>query len=53
MPFAYSISEGIAFGCISYTIIKMVRGKFREVHPVMYVVAGLFILRYVLQAIQL
>lgn len=48
MPFAYSISEGIAFGCISYTLIKMVRGKFKEVHPVMYVLAALFIIRYVL-----
>ena len=48
MPFAYSISEGIAFGCISYTLIKMVRGKFKEVHPVMYVLAALFIIRYIL-----
>ena len=53
MPFAYSISEGIAFGCISYTIIKMVRGKFKEVHPVMYVIAGLFLVRYVLQLIHI
>lgn len=51
MPFAYSISEGIAFGCISYTIIKLIRGKAREVHPVMFVVAILFVLRYVLQYI--
>lgn len=48
MPFAYSISEGIAFGCISYTIIKMCRGKFKEVHPVMYVISVLFIIRYIL-----
>ena len=48
MPFAYSISEGIAFGCISYTIIKMCRGKFKEVHPVMYVISALFIVRYIL-----
>ena len=48
MPFAYSISEGIAFGCISYTVIKMVRGKFKEVHPVMYGISILFLIRYIL-----
>lgn len=31
MPFAYSISDGIGFGFISYTLIKMARGKFKEV----------------------
>ena len=53
MPFAYSISEGIGFGCISYTVIKMVRGKFKEVHPVMYVISALFVIRYILLAIKL
>ena len=48
MPFAYSISEGIAFGCISYTVIKMVRGKFKDVHPVMYGISILFLIRYIL-----
>lgn len=52
MPFAYSISEGIGFGCISYTLIKMVRGKFKEVHPVMYVIAALFVIRYILLVIR-
>ena len=42
MPFAYSISEGIAFGCISYTIIKLVRGKAKEVHPVMLSLIHIF-----------
>lgn len=53
MPFAYSISEGIAFGCISYTIIKLVRGKAKEIHPVMYVIAGLFLVRYILQYVHI
>ncbi len=48
MPFAYSISDGIGFGFISYTIIKMVRGKFKEIPVLMYVVSLLFILKYVL-----
>ena len=31
MPFAYSISDGIGFGFISFTLIKMLRGKFKEI----------------------
>ncbi len=53
MPFAYSIADGIAFGCISYTVIKAVRGKFKDIHPVMWVIVLLFLLRYVFQNIQL
>ncbi|MCI1966103.1 MAG: NCS2 family permease [Oscillospiraceae bacterium] len=49
MPFAYSISEGIAFGCISYCFIKLVRGKAKEVSPIMYIIALLFIVRYILE----
>lgn len=51
MPFAYSISEGIGFGFISYTIIKVARGKFKEVPILMYVVSLLFILMYILKNI--
>lgn len=53
MPFAYSISEGISFGCISYTLIKIFRGKFKEIHPVMYVLSVLFIIRYILLVVKL
>lgn len=53
MPFAYSISEGIAFGCISYTIIKLIRGKAKEIHPVMYVISILFLARYIIQYIHI
>ena len=52
MPLAYSIADGIAFGCISYTVIKVVRGQAKKVHPVMYVISFLFLLRYVIQVIQ-
>ena len=48
MPFAYSISDGIAFGFISYCIIKLIRGKGKEVSPLLYIIALLFILKYVL-----
>lgn len=51
MPIFYSISDGIAFGFISLVIVKITRGKFKEIHPVMYVVIALFILKYVLTAL--
>ena len=51
MPLCYSIAEGIGVGFIFYTIIKMVRGKFKEVHPVMYAFAAIFIVRFVLLAL--
>lgn len=44
MPFSYSISNGIAFGVISYTLIKLIRGKYKEIHPLMYILSALFIL---------
>lgn len=48
MPFTYSIATGIAAGIISFSILKLCSGKGKEVHPVMYVLALLFILRYVI-----
>ena len=51
MPFTYNISYGIGFGFISYTIIKLLRGKWREVHPLMIVVSVLFAVAFVAQAI--
>lgn len=46
MPFTYSIANGISFGIVSYVLIKALRGRFRDVHPVMYVLAGLLIAFY-------
>ena len=48
MPFAYSISDGIGFGFISYRVLKIFRGKFKEVPVLMYVLSALFILMYAL-----
>ena len=48
MPFAYSISDGIAFGFISYSVIKLARGKAKEVPVLVYIISALFILKYVL-----
>jgi AGZA family xanthine/uracil permease-like MFS transporter len=47
MPLFYSISEGICFGVISYVVIKMATGKAKEVAPLMYVLAVLFVLKYI------
>jgi AGZA family xanthine/uracil permease-like MFS transporter len=47
MPFTFSITEGIAFGFISYTLLKLVNGQGRQVHWFMYVMAMLFIVRYI------
>ncbi|ADL13566.1 NCS2 family permease [Acetohalobium arabaticum] len=46
MPFAYSIAEGIAAGLIIYPVMKLISGRSDEVHPLVYVLALLFILRY-------
>ncbi|HMR86429.1 MAG TPA: NCS2 family permease, partial [Candidatus Nanoperiomorbaceae bacterium] len=51
MPFTYSITTGIGAGFISYALIKLVRGKARQVHPLMWVVAALFIVYFAQGAI--
>ena len=43
MPFTFSITVGIGAGFIAYVLIKLVRGKLAEIHPLMWVVAGLFV----------
>jgi AGZA family xanthine/uracil permease-like MFS transporter len=48
MPLTLSITEGISFGLISYVLLKLAAGKGRRVHWMIYLVAALFILRYVL-----
>ena len=47
MPLFYSISEGIAFGVISYVIINLVCGKAKKITPLMYILAVLFVLKYI------
>lgn len=46
MPLSYSIAEGIVFGMLSYVLLKVLTGRYREVSPVMYVLAVLFILSF-------
>lgn len=51
MGFAYSISDGIAAGFISYGIIAIAQGKAKKVHPILWISMGLFILNYIVMAI--
>ena len=47
MPLFYSISEGIVFGVVSYVIINLCCGKAKKITPLMYVLAFLFVLKYI------
>jgi len=47
MPLFYSISEGISLGIISYVVLHLVTGKGKKVTPLMYILAVLFILKYI------
>ncbi|MFA1714397.1 NCS2 family permease [Peribacillus frigoritolerans] len=50
MPLTSSIANGIALGFIAYPILKMARGKFREVHPFVYLFAALFLYQLIFLA---
>lgn len=50
MPLTYSIANGLAFGFISYALLKTFTGKWREVHPATWIIALLFILRFMLES---
>ncbi|MGX7148615.1 NCS2 family permease [Enterococcus ureasiticus] len=51
MGLCYSISYGIAVGFIFYAVVKVAKGKFREISPILWVVNALFILNFVILAI--
>ncbi|GIE98313.1 NCS2 family permease [Paractinoplanes rishiriensis] len=46
MPFTYSISNGIGAGVIAYVLLKLTTGRAREIHPILYGVAVLFVLYF-------
>ena len=48
MPFSYSIANGIAAGIIFYPIMKVATGRHKEVHPIVYILAVLFIIRFIM-----
>ena len=47
IPLTFSIANGLAFGFTAYTLMKILRGKFREVNWFVYVLTALFIARFV------
>ncbi len=52
MPFGYSVSVGIGVGFVTYTVIQLVVGKARKVHPLMWLVSGLFVIYFLMGPIQ-
>lgn len=52
MPFTYSITVGIGAGFVSYAVIKIGRGKARELHPLMWIVTALFVLYFAIGPIE-
>jgi AGZA family xanthine/uracil permease-like MFS transporter len=51
MVCAYSISDGIMFGILSYVLLKTLSGHFREVSKTSWVLVGLFVLKIVFNAL--
>lgn len=51
MPFTYSIANGIMFGMMSWVILKLLTGKAKDIHPVMWVSFALFVLRIITLAL--
>jgi AGZA family xanthine/uracil permease-like MFS transporter len=49
MPFTYNISVGIGAGFVSFVVIRVIQGRSKEIHPLMYLVSGLFMV-YFLQS---
>lgn len=52
MPFTYSITVGIGAGFIAYVVLKIAVGKVREVHPLLWVCAGLFVVYFAMTPIK-
>ncbi|HYH34320.1 MAG TPA: NCS2 family permease [Nocardioides sp.] len=51
MPFTYSITVGIGAGFLAYVLLKLVRGKVAQIHPLMWVVAALFVVYFAINPI--
>jgi len=46
MPFTYSITAGIGAGFVSFVVLKVVRGKAGQIHPLMWIVSALFVVYF-------
>ena len=51
MPFFYSITDGLALGFISYVVVNLASRQFKKIHPLIYVIVVLFILKYLISAL--
>ena len=51
-PLTFSIATGLSLGLISYTLVKVAAGKFREISPVIWILTAIFVLRYAYLAAQ-
>jgi AGZA family xanthine/uracil permease-like MFS transporter len=51
MPFTYSITVGIGAGFLAYTLIKVVRGKAADIHVLLWVISGLFVLYFAIDPV--
>ncbi len=49
MPLAYSIAEGVVFGMLSYVVLKLLSGKFKDISWVTVVLAALFVLKFIVE----
>jgi AGZA family xanthine/uracil permease-like MFS transporter len=52
MPFTYSITNGIGAGVISYVVLMLASGRRRVIHPLMWVIAVLFLVYFFLEPLQ-
>jgi AGZA family xanthine/uracil permease-like MFS transporter len=50
-PLTFSIATGLSLGLISFTVVKVAAGKFREVTALIWILTALFILRYIYLAV--
>lgn len=47
MPFTYNIANGLAFGFITYALLKLFTGRFREVHWMVWIISSIFLFRFI------
>jgi AGZA family xanthine/uracil permease-like MFS transporter len=52
MPFTYSITNGIGAGVISFVVLRLAVGRRRDIHPLMWVIAVLFLIYFALEPLQ-
>lgn len=52
MPFTYSITAGIGAGFLAYTLLKVVKGKSSQLHPLMWTITGLFVIYFAINPIE-